>query len=386
MANFCPQCGSPTNPKHAFCENCGAKLIILEEPEAVQDVKPAAPASIPAAPDNADNYVSTDNPAPSMYPSDGPVSGPDDAVFSRPDASNASKPAGPVTPPSQNANSFIRPTVGMTSSSIPPKEPERKSGKSLLPVILGLTALLAIALFFLMRKPKQPDQAAVSTPEPTLPAIQTPDVQVPTATEPAITQPDNTDVPQGMPFFVRYDIPCDAAVNEDYKYPGLYDDGTDETAYGTLTFISYVSIPADEDLIADGKENGMELEGYDLRSLSSQIDFTQADASERGVLVTRYIGDYYDQDLLNDTYEKRTDTDGEEYFRYEIENSGKRQYVYYYVISEWKDWGTYLEYTETDYFLVPSDYDGVIRGFVNPLCEDPSIDNEPENNFLFRIQ
>ena len=33
MANFCPQCGSPTNPKNAFCENCGAKLIIIEEPQ-----------------------------------------------------------------------------------------------------------------------------------------------------------------------------------------------------------------------------------------------------------------------------------------------------------------------------------------------------------------
>ena len=396
MANFCPQCGSPTNPKNAFCENCGAKLIIIEEPQVTQEIKPEPPVSEPVT--APEEYISTDLPETPEYPSDTPAVPQDDFVIPRPGAAVNS---GPVSPqPAQKPNPFIQPTGGNLSSEIPPagnpssvippaSGPVRTSGKSLIPVILGLIALLAVALFFLMRKPKQPDPVTVSTPEPTPVTITTPDITIPTApsiTEPAVTQPAATDVPQGMPYFVRYDIPCDAVVNEDYKYPGIYDDGTDETAYGTLTFLSYVSTPADDELIADGKENGFELEGYDIRSLSSQIDFTQSDASDRGVLVTRYIGDYYDQDRLNDTYETLTDNDGIQYYRYEIEHDGKRQYVYYYVVSEWKDWGTYLEYTETDYFLVPSDYDGVVRGFVNPLSEDPSIDNQPENNFLFRIQ
>ena len=396
MANFCPQCGSPTNPKNSFCENCGAKLIIIEEPQVTQEIKPEPPVSEPVT--APEEYISTDLPETPEYPSDTPAAPQDDFVIPRPGAAGNS---GPVSPqPAQKPNPFIQPTGGNLSSEIPPagnpssvippaSGPVRTSGKSLIPVILGLIALLAVALFFLMRKPKQPDPVTVSTPEPTPVTITTPDITVPTApsiTEPAVTQPAATDVPQGMPYFVRYDIPCDAVVNEDYKYPGIYDDGTDETAYGTLTFLSYVSTPADDELIADGKENGFELEGYDIRSLSSQIDFTQSDASDRGVLVTRYVGDYYDQDLLNDTYETLTDNDGIQYYRYEIEHDGKRQYVYYYVVSEWKDWNTYLEYTETDYFLVPSDYDGVVRGFVNPLSEDPSIDNSPENNFLFRIQ
>ena len=396
MANFCPQCGSPTNPKNSFCENCGAKLIIIEEPQVTQEIKPEPPVSEPVS--APEEYISTDLPDTPEYPSDTPAAPQDDFVIPRPGAAGNSGPLSPQQ--AQKPNPFIQPTGGNLSSEIPPagnpssvippaSGPVRTSGKSLIPVILGLIALLAVALFFLMRKPKQPDPVTVSTPEPTPVTITTPDITVPTApsiTEPAVTQPAATDVPQGMPYFVRYDIPCDAVVNEDYKYPGIYDDGTDETAYGTLTFLSYVSTPANEKLIADGKENGFELEGYDIRSLSSQIDFTQSDASDRGVLVTRYVGDYYDQDLLNDTYETLTDNDGIQYYRYEIEHDGKRQYVYYYVVSEWKDWGTYLEYTETDYFLVPSDYDGVVRGFVNPLSEDPSIDNQPENNFLFRIQ
>ena len=396
MANFCPQCGSPTNPKNAFCENCGAKLIIIEEPQVTQEIKPEPPVSEPiSAPEE---YISTDLPETPEYPSDTPAAPQDDFVIPRPGAAGNS---GPVSPqPAQKPNPFIQPTGGNPSSVIPPagnpssvippaSGPVRTSGRNLIPVILGLIALLAVALFFLMRKPKQPDPVTVSTPEPTPFTITTPDIQIPTApalSEPTISEPDNNDISQGMPYFVQYDIPCDATVNEDYKYPGLYDDGTDETAYGTLTFLYYDSNPADDELIAFGKENGMDLEGYDRRMLSSQIDFTQADAKDRGVLVTRYIGDYYDMNLLNETFETLTDSEGETYYRYEVDNHGKRQYVYYFIEDEWKDWGTYLEYTETDYFLIPADYDGVIRGFVNPLIEDPSIDNQPENNFLFRIQ
>lgn len=391
MANFCPQCGSPTNPKNSFCENCGAKLIIIEEPQVTQEIKPEPPVSEPVT--APEEYISTDLPETPEYPSDTPAAPQDDFVIPRPGAAGNS---GPVSPqPAQKPNPFIQPTGGNLSSEIPPagnpssvippaSGPVRTSGKSLIPVILGLIALLAVALFFLMHKPKQPAPVTVSTPEPTPVTITTPDITIPTA--PSIAAPAETDVPQGLPDFIRYDIPCDAVVNEDYKYPGIYDDGTDETAYGTLTFLSYVSSPVSDDVKEFGTKNGMNLEGYDLRALSSQIDFTQSDARDRGVLVTRYVGDYYDQALLNDTYETLPDTDGDEYYRYEIEHDGKRQYVYYYVVSEWNDWNTYLEYTETDYFLVPSDYDGVVRGFVNPLSEDPSIDNSPENNFLFRIQ
>ena len=390
MANFCPQCGSPTNPKHAFCENCGAKLNILEEPQVTQEIKPEPPVSEPVS--APEEYVNTDIPDTPEYPSNKPAALQDDFAIPRPGAAGTS---GPVSPqPGQKPNPFIQPTGGNPSSVIPPagntssvippaSGPTRTSGKNLIPVILGLIALLAVALFFLMRKPKQPEPVAVSTPEPTPFAVKTPDITIPTA--PSITEPTHTDVPQGMPDFIKYDIPCDAVVNEDYKYPGVYDDGTNETAYGTLTFLYYDSNPADDELIAFGKENGMDLEGYDRRMLSSQIDFTQADARDRGVLVTRYIGDYYDMNLLNETFETLTDSEGETYYRYEVDNHGKRQYVYYFIEDEWKDWGTYLEYTETDYFLVPSDYDGVVRGFVNPLSEDPSIDNSPENNFLFRI-
>ena len=49
MANFCPQCGSPTDPTKAFCENCGTKLVIFDEPKTPQPVQPEAPASAPAA-------------------------------------------------------------------------------------------------------------------------------------------------------------------------------------------------------------------------------------------------------------------------------------------------------------------------------------------------
>lgn len=385
MAYFCTQCGSKVNPQKSFCENCGAKLILPEEAAPAAEVRPQVPADEP----ETDNYIDVDVPETPEYPSVNMTAPQDDVIIPPPQAASGPAPVTPMTPPVQNPKPFIQPTAG--TSVIPPNAKTMKSGKSLLSVILGLAAVLVIAAAVLfLRKPKEPEISApavqtpeTAQPEPTAFAVKTPDIQLPSIEPEPSSAP--ADIQQGLPYFARYNIPCDAAVNEDYNYPGIYDDGSKETAYGTLTFLNYITIPADEELIADGKENGMELEGYDLGSLSAQIDFTQSDANERGVLVTRYIGDYYDQDLLNDTYEKLTDTDGEDYYRYEVDNNGKRQYVYYYVQSEWKDWETYLEYTETDYFLFPSGYDGIIRGYVNPNCEDPSIDNEPENNFLFRL-
>ena len=185
--------------------------------------------------------------------------------------------------------------------------------------------------------------------------------------------------------FIKYDIPCDMEINKEYQYPGVYDD-TQETVYGTLTFLQYDTEPADAAIISFGKENNMDLEGYRVHTLISQVDFTQPDAYDRGVLVTRYTGDYYDLDLLTETFETLTDTYEEDYYRYEVDFNGERKYIYYYVESDWNYYDTYLEYSETTTFLIPDGYDGVVRGFVYPQMDDPTTDNSPEHNFLFRLK
>lgn len=411
MANFCPQCGSPTDPKKPFCENCGAKLIIFKDPQPVQPEVPAAEpvsdgyvipeesVSYPEPPQSLPDQSSDFSiPRPgaaqntSVPGSDYSIPRPSTAENTTPSyvqlpqgtAQNTSAQYGSPSQAGNNAAPFIQPTQNTGSSVIPPKTPAKQSGKNLLPIIIGLAAVLIAAVFLLLRKKPEEPEVPTAAPSATPFAIKTPDVQIPTA--PTVTEPSQTDVPQGIADFLRYNIPCDAEVNEDYSYPGMYDDGTDETAYGSLTFLSHAKVPISDDLIRQGKEeNDMELEGYNIHQLQSQIDFTQADASDRGVLVTRYTGDYYDMNLLDQTFETLTDADGETYYRYEVDNNGKRQYIYYYVESEWTDWDSYLEYTENVYFFIPDGYDGVVRGFVNPKSDDPSVNNEPENNFLFRL-
>ena len=196
-------------------------------------------------------------------------------------------------------------------------------------------------------------------------------------------------MPQGLNAgadFIKYDIPCDMEINKDYRYPGVYDDNHDETAYGTLTFLQYDTEPADAAIISFGKENDMDLEGYRVHTLVSQVDFTEPDAYDRGVLVTRYTGDYYDLGLLTDTFVTLTDSYEEDYYRYEVDFNGERKYIYYYVESDWNYYDTYLEYSETTTFLIPDGYDGVVRGFVYPEMDDPTTDNSPEHNFLFRLK
>ena len=405
MANFCPQCGSPTDPTKAFCENCGTKLIIFNEPTSPQPVQPEAPVSAPAANLN-DGYVIPEESAAPSYPETPQNTYAQNSDFTIPQPSapqntaaqnsgftipqpSAPQNTGPA-PAGPGANPFIQPTqnAGQNTGPFvpPPAKQTGKSGKNLLPIILALLALLVGALYFLMRKTAQDDpKPTISAPEPTPFVISTPDIQIPTP--PAISEPVHTDVPQGLNAgadFIKYDIPCDMEINKEYQYPGVYDD-TQETVYGTLTFLQYDTEPADAAIISFGKENNMDLEGYRVHTLISQVDFTQPDAYDRGVLVTRYTGDYYDLDLLTETFETLTDTYEEDYYRYEVDFNGERKYIYYYVESDWNYYDTYLEYSETTTFLIPDGYDGVVRGFVYPQMDDPTTDNSPEHNFLFRL-
>ncbi len=304
MANYCPQCGSPVNPNNAFCENCGAKLILPDEP------KHEAPAPNPA----------------------------------------------------------------QTGAAIP-NEPKKASGKRLAPVIFGLTAVLLVALFLLLRQKKTPE------PEEVPNTVHTPEIAIPSA---AASTPE-PDIPQGTGDFLTYGIPADAVQNRTYRYPGTYDDAPEERIYGSLIFTNYTSSPVNQSILDFGKDNNMVLDGYLVCELDSEISFTGPDVSDRGVVVSRYTGDFHDPALMENTIDSFTDNYGDVCYFYEIDNHGNRQVVYFYIESYWDDDGTTAVYHENATFLVPEDYDGAVRGFISPQIENIYEQHDPDEVFFFRI-
>jgi len=352
MSNFCTQCGKPLNPQDMFCQNCGKRILPSQENEP-QTV--AAPASQPAVP--------ASDPIMQNHAADQPQ------VYVNPAAASQ---------PNQNPSQPVQP---QTHTAMPdsPSAPKKK-GNIGLTVGLCIAALAVMAAgFWLTRRP---------TPEPVVsvpPTVEPLPTALPTL-PPIQPAPAETDVPQGIGDFAAFGISCDTVLNREYKYPGVYDDGGTEIPYGSLFFTDYTVEPLTEEILDYGSENGMDLAGYEKKTLSSKISFYQEDAYDRGVVITRYMTDYYDLNCLEDSGESFEDSYGETYFRYEIDDNGTKKYVYYFIESDWEDTENLVEYSETAIFLAPAGYDGLVRGYLNPNLDDVTEGKAGEDYFLFRMQ
>ena len=341
MSNFCTTCGKPLNPQDAFCQNCGARITpsneaIAKTPDEPQTtVSPTPQEPVPASSDQPQVYV---NPNASQPASSTPVQS--QAVSGKPVQTAAKK-------------GSVALTIGLVAAAI---------------------AVMAAGLF-LTRKPAP--EPVIHTPiaEPTAPVL---------PSLPPI-QPAETDLPQGTGDFAQYGISCDASLNTEYQYPAIYDDDGTDIPYGELFFTEYEAEPVSSEILAYGTENDMDLSGYEKKTLSSRITFHQSDASDRGVVITRYTTDYYDLNCLSDTGESFEDSYGETYYRYEIEYNDSTEYVYFFIDSQWDDQDSYIEYTETATFLIPAGYDGVIRGYLNPSVEEVTDGEANRDYFLFRL-
>ena len=129
MANFCPQCGSPTDPTKAFCENCGTKLIIFNEPTSPQPVQPEAPVSAPAANLN-DGYVIPEESAAPSYPETPQNTYAQNSDFTIPHPS-APQNAGP-SPAGPGANPFIQRDLSCLRRQSRPENPVKTCFRSFL--------------------------------------------------------------------------------------------------------------------------------------------------------------------------------------------------------------------------------------------------------------
>ena len=114
-------------------------------------------------------------------------------------------------------------------------------------------------------------------------------------------------------------------------------------------------------MLSFGKDNGMDLAGYERKQAVFEIDFEATKAfDENGAAMHPWIEDWYNVDQFKNSCEKLVDTYDTEYYRGEITYKGKKQYVY-----AWHDFQFDLKkrhMKETFTVLVPAGYDGMVVG------------------------
>ena len=210
--------------------------------------------------------------------------------------------------------------------------------------------------------------------------------------EPAVSEP--ADIPQGItpeytgktPDFEKYGIPTVLAVNEDFVCPAIIETDMSQPSKGTLTVINYESKPVSDALLEFGTKNGCDFSGYEMKAVTTQIDFLEKDTGGKNVSISRSILDYYDYEAVDKgTWHK--DHLDRDFLEYEVEYNGLKLPVYFWLHSGWTDYSTYYEYWEDAIFFVPAGYDGAVRGFVNPAREEKDIRKyHPESDvLLFRL-
>ena len=129
----------------------------------------------------------------------------------------------------------------------------------------------------------------------------------------------------------------------------------------TVKFDKYTSEAASQEIINFGKDNNMDLTGYERKQVVLEIDFEKSEAFEKnGAALLPWICDWYNIDLYNSTEEKLTDSYDTEYYRAQVKVNGKKKYVYIWHSFDFQHKNYHMQETFTA--LVPAGYDGIVVG------------------------
>ena len=122
--------------------------------------------------------------------------------------------------------------------------------------------------------------------------------------------------------FETYGIPCILQLNEDYICPAIIEKDYSQHSQGTLTVIQYDVKPVSDDIWEFGQKNVCDFTSYEMRAVTTQIDFTPEYTGGKNVSIMRRILDYYNMDAPNNGvwYKDHLDRD---FLEYEVEWQGQ---------------------------------------------------------------
>ena len=186
--------------------------------------------------------------------------------------------------------------------------------------------------------------------------------------------------------FERYGIPTILEVDKCYVCPAIIEKDMDDITQGNLTVLGYDAKPVSDAIIEFGAKNGIDLNGYEMRVVTTSVGFTYQYTQGRNASIAPKTYDYYNLDAPENGT-THTDHLDRNYLEYEIDYQGRKQSAYLWINKEWVGDTEYYEYRENAIFFVPAGYDGAVRGFVNPARTEKDLRKyHPEKDILlFRL-
>ncbi len=290
MIRFCENCGSPIEPDSSFCSNCGSRINNAPAHQQSKSTQINKQSTVPNLTQNHEHPTTPDQPQAYVPPS---------PEFT----SNYQHPA---TPPTTHSFQQIATSTPMQYSipnqQIEADQPKKKHTLAIVVTILILLALVAGTFIVLFITP-----GILRTPN--TPPATTDDIKKP------LTEPDNkeskedtTTIPKetvdpnaiiddlgklfnnpkqeessNVPDFEKYNIIPTLRLGEVFDYTtSCYNDESLLTT-GYMQITSYTRSMVTDDILEFGRENSMDIEGYEILKLDFSGTFSDNNALEYGV-------------------------------------------------------------------------------------------------------
>ena len=291
-------------------------------------------------------------------------------------------------------SAYIKPS---TEPVVPP--PEKSNKAMIIGIISGVTALIAALVLMMLflwpgflrdRKEKITESSQITTESGTVTGRteqQSQDTEWKTeATEQQTesrtdtTERDTEDgtteqttVADGTPDFEKYQMDCSCMLNVEYSFRTCTSQTPVQYANAKVTFTEYSKEKVGQDTIEFGRQNGIDLTGYEKKVLKYRVDFDDEVFETYGYDYIWEVNDYYDVDLLDDTFVRMTDTTGASFYKIRFRIDGKETDGYFWTTVEKLTKDGHVSVEEAFYVFVPSGYDGIVIGPGNRMVSGDHI-------------
>lgn len=377
MSKFCHNCGTPATEGDRFCGVCGAKL------------EPSAPAPVQSAP--AQPGYAQPVPVPPMPNAPEMPARKNPAVAILSVLLVASLSVTGVLLWKQKKNPPIEESSIAASTDSTNRRTEKPSGTDTTPsgFVTGLfgggdeTTSAAVSTAASMTETPAPTFTTAGTSEAVVGTVAPPPVTAVTATPQTEAPP-----PETPPAVQQYPEYGDLEVGMPVDFRTVCNHDRSQHTVGSLLIGDYRREDVTEEMIAFGRENGIDMNYVEKLTVEASIYFDDENAHKYGVYFKNLLFDVYSTDMFENSMVELIDSYGEKYERYDVMFNGNANVYRWDSYTMEKEETSAVWFTETWTFIVPKGYTGLMIGYKDAADEYTGYAYEnysPEVYRLFRL-